>query len=134
MKSVIKFNLLLLGILVSASAAANNLSADFLKNEIAIAHSEYLQGSPESGRYALKALARILESDNASALNAEVGSNNLSFTYLRLGLLYEKSGNYVEAEASFAKALSLYVGEQADLSQLKLAVLALDKAVLQKRG
>lgn len=134
MKNVIKFNLFLLGILVSASAAANNLSADFLKNEIAIAYSEYLQGSPESGRYALKALARILESDNASALNTEVGSNNLSFTYLRLGLLYEKSGNYVEAEASFAKALSLYVGEQADLSQLKLAVLALDNAVLQKRG
>ncbi len=74
--------------------------------------------------YALKALSRLLESDQSLVL--ETGPNNLSFTYIRMGLLHEKSGNKTEASIFFAKAIDSYTGDNFQLSQLKEAVAKLD--------
>ena len=49
-------------------------------------------------------------------------------TYLRIGLLHEKSGNTVEADIYFNKALSLYQGESTNIAHLKDAVERLDKS------
>jgi len=111
----------------SCFSYANQISADFLMNEIEIAHSEYLNGSIDSGLYALESLSRLLESDNSARLSSGAGPNNLAFTYLRIGLLHEKSGNKREADAYFNKALSSYQGEKTDITQLKETVVELDK-------
>ena len=111
----------------SCFSYANQISADFLINEINIAHSEYLNGSIDSGLYALESLARLLGSDKSATLLSETGSNNLAFTYLRIGLLHEKSGNKQKADTYFNKALSSYQGEKTDITQLKEAVVELDK-------
>ena len=89
MNKMIKLGLITLGSIVSTVSIANAVSSDFLKKEIELAYTQYLIGSPESGLYALQALARILESDSSSS---KLGPNNLSFTYLRIGLLHEQAG------------------------------------------
>jgi tetratricopeptide (TPR) repeat protein len=122
-----KVGLLSLGMLISGASFANEISPDFLKTELALAYSQYLDGSQDTGLYALNALARILESDKSAALQAEVGVNNLAFTYLRLGLLYEKAGNQLQADTYFNKALNSYQGEEIEIAELKIAVLKLDK-------
>lgn len=127
MKNFIKIALLPISIFGSYFSYANQVSVDFLINEIKIAHSEYLNGSIDSGLYALESLARLLESDKSATLMLETGPNNLAFTYLRIGLLHEKSGNKQEAITYFNRALISYQGEKTDITQLKKAVLELDK-------
>jgi len=127
MKNFIKIALLPISMFGSYFSYANQVSVDFLRNEIKIAHSEYLNGSIDSGLYALESLARLLESDKSATLMLETGPNNLAFTYLRIGLLHEKSGNKQEANTYFNRALISYQGEKTDITQLKKAVLELDK-------
>jgi hypothetical protein len=112
--------------LISSTVLANAVSADFLKNEIEAAHTQYTSGSNESGLYALETLARLLESDKSSSLQLEVGINNLSFTYIRIGLLYEGSGNESKANSYFTRAVSIYKGEKIEVAQLKNTVKHLD--------
>ena len=126
MNNFIKLSLFTLGTFTSSVSIANKISPDFLKKEIELAHTQYLNGSPESGLYALQALVRILESDNSSSLQSELGPNNLSFTYLRIGLLHEKAGNQSKAEAYFNKALSSYNGKNIEIAHLKAFVSKLD--------
>lgn len=127
MNNLIKSSLLILGTLTSSVSIANQLSADFLKKEIELAHAQYLHGSPESGLYALKALARLLESDSSSALETEIGPDNLSFTYLRIAMLHEKAGNQAKAETYFNKVTSTYDGRSVDIAELKAFVMKLDE-------
>ncbi len=124
MNKMIKLSLFTLGSLVSTVSIANEVSSDFLKKEIALAHTQYLKGSPESGLYALQALARILESDDSSS---KLGPNNLSFTYLRIGLLHEQAGSDSKAKAYFNKAQSSYIGKNIEIAQLKELVSKLDE-------
>jgi hypothetical protein len=124
MNKMIKLGLFTLGSLVSTVSIANEISYDFLKREIELAHTQYLKGSPESGLYALQALARILESDNSSS---KLGPNNLSFTYLRIGLLHEQAGSVSKAKAYFNKAQSSYSGQKNELAHLKEVVSKLDE-------
>ena len=126
MKNIIKYSLVTLFALISNMVLANEVSPDFLKKEIEIAHTQYITGSGESGLYALETLARLLESDNSNSLQSEIGPNNLSFTYLRIALLHEKSGNKSKANSYFTKALSSYKGEKIEVSQLKNVVEELD--------
>jgi hypothetical protein len=119
MKNVIKISLFAMSMLVSSISVANQISPDFLKEEIKFAHSQYLKGSPESGLYALQALARVLESDQSSSLKSKVGPNNLSFTYLRIGLIYKKLGSESEASEYFNKATITYKGEKVEIAQLR---------------
>ncbi len=121
---MIKLSLFTLGSLVSTVSFANEISSDFLKKEIELALTQYLKGSPESGLYALQALARILESDRSSS---KLGPNNLSFTYLRIGLLHEQTGSQSKAKAYFNKALSSYKGKNIEIAHLKEAVSKLDE-------
>lgn len=124
MNRLIKLGLITLGSLVSTVSIANEISSDFLKKEIELAHTQYLKGSTESGLYALQALARILESDSTSS---KLGPNNLSFTYLRIGLLHEQAGNDSKAKAYFNKAQSSYSGNKIEIAQLKEMVSKLDE-------
>ena len=127
MKNIINLTVVTLGLVYSNTSLANEISLSFLKKEIEIAHTQYLKGSAESGLYALEALARILESDNSASSQSEVGANNLSFTYLRIGLLHEKLGNQPKASKYFNKALSSYRGEEIEIARLKEVVVHLDK-------
>ena len=127
MKNIIKLSLFTLASLSSSHTIANEISPDFLKKEIEFAHAQYLQGTPDSGLYALEALARILESDNSSALLSKVGPDNLSFTYLRIGLLHERLGDLSKASSHFDKAINLYKDKNVEISQLKEVVARLDE-------
>tara|TARA_R110002167_G_scaffold11831_6_gene51137 strand:+ start:632 stop:1015 length:384 start_codon:yes stop_codon:yes gene_type:complete len=124
MNKMIKLGLITLGSIVSTVSIANAVSSDFLKKEIELAHNQYLKGSPESGLYALQALAKILESDSSSS---KLGPNNLLFTYLRIGLLHEQAGSDPKAEAYFNKAQSSYIGKKIEIAQLKELVSKLDE-------
>lgn len=127
MKNIIKLSLFTLVSLTLNLTIANEITPDFLKKEIELAHTQYLKGTPDSGLYALEALARILESDNSSTLQSEVGPNNLSFTYLRIGLLHESLGDLSKASSYFDKAINLYKGKNVEISQLKEVVTRLDE-------
>ena len=54
MKNVIKISLFTMSMMVSSMSVANQISPDFLREEIEFAHSQYLTGTPESGIYALQ--------------------------------------------------------------------------------
>ena len=108
---------------------ANEMTAEFLKNELEIAHSQYIKGSSDSALYALNALARILELDSAKTLQTELGPNNLAFTYLRIGLIHEQAGEQQQANSYFAKAMNVHQGEKSQLAELKAYVTKLDKSV-----
>lgn len=123
----IKFSLTALVALASGFSVAQDVSTDFLKKEIEFAQYQYLNGSSESGFYALEALARLLESNKSSATQSDLGPNNLSFTYLRIGLLYEKAGDQSNAKAYFNKALHAYKGRKAEIVELKQLVSQLDQ-------
>jgi len=124
MMKTIKISLFAFGVLVSNQSLSNNLSLDFVKHEIKLAHNQYLKGSADSGLYALEALSRILESTDTSEA---LGPNSLSFTYLRVGLLHEKLGDEANASKAFNKALKHYKGSKASIAQLKEYVIRLDK-------
>ncbi|NIZ07133.1 hypothetical protein [Pseudoalteromonas sp. HF66] len=125
------FKVLTLAALVSLAVPtnANEMTAEFLKNELEIAHSQYIKGSSDSALYALNALARILELDSAKTLQTELGPNNLAFTYLRIGLIYEQAGEQQLAHSYFAKAMNAHQGEKSQLAELKAYVTKLDKSV-----
>ena len=127
MKSSIKLSILALASLTTAVSVANQMSSEFVQKEIELAHHQYLTGSAEGGLYALEALARVLESDDSQA---ELGPNNLSFTYLRIGLLHEQAGNTPTASEYFAKAQQHYQGDEVELAQLKSYVAKLDEMVV----
>ncbi|WP_448550539.1 hypothetical protein [Thalassotalea fusca] len=124
MIKTIKISLFTLVALVSNNGLANDFSPDFIKNEIQMAHTQYLKGSSESGLYALHALTRILESTESSD---KLDPNNLSFTYLRIGLLHEKMGRASKANEFFNKAMKNYIGSNANIAQLKEVALLLDE-------
>ncbi|MCG9707842.1 MULTISPECIES: hypothetical protein [unclassified Pseudoalteromonas] len=125
------FKVLTLAALVSLAVPtnANEMTAEFLKNELEIAHSQYIKGSSDSALYALNALARILELDSAKTLQTELGPNNLAFTYLRIGLIHEQAGEQQQANSYFAKAMNVHQGEKSQLAELKAYVTKLDKSV-----
>lgn len=125
------FKVLTLAALVSLAVptSANEMTAEFLKNELEIAHSQYIKGSSDSALYALNALARILELDSAKTLQTELGPNNLAFTYLRIGLIHEQAGEQQQANSYFAKAMNVHQGEKSQLAELKAYVTKLDKLV-----
>ncbi len=127
MKQLLKMTVLAVAAFASGICQANQISADFVKNEIQIAHTQYLKGSLDSGLYALEALARILESDSSATLQSSIGPHQLAFTYLRIGLLHEKSGNQQQAETFFNKALSAYQDKTVTITQLKAAVNQMDQ-------
>lgn len=125
------FKVLTLAALVSLAVPtnANEMTAEFLKNELEIAHSQYIKGSSDSALYALNALARILELDSDKTLQTELGPNNLAFTYLRIGLIHEQAGEQQLANIYFAKAMNAHQGEKSQLAELKAYVTKLDKSV-----
>ena len=125
------FKVLTLAALVSLAVPtnANEMTAEFLKNELEIAHSQYIKGSSDSALYALNTLARILELDSAKTLQTELGPNNLAFTYLRIGLIHEQAGEQQQANSYFAKAMNAHQGEKSQLAELKAYVTKLDKSV-----
>ena len=125
------FKVLTLAALVSLAVPtnANEMTAEFLKNELEIAHSQYIKGSSDSALYALNTLARILELDSAKTLQTELGPNNLAFTYLRIGLIHEQAGEQQQANSYFAKAMNVHQGEKSQLAELKAYVTKLDKLV-----
>ena len=116
-------------VLVAVPTNANEMTAEFLKNELEIAHSQYIKGSSDSALYALNALARILELDSTKKLQTELGPNNLAFTYLRIGLIHEQAGEQQLANSYFAKAMNAHQGEKSQLAELKAYVTKLDKSV-----
>ncbi|MDI4668664.1 hypothetical protein MKZ42_11020 [Pseudoalteromonas shioyasakiensis] len=124
------FKVLTLAALVSLAVPtnANEITAEFLKKELKLAHSQYIKGSSDSALYALNALSRILELDSAKTLQTEVGPNNLAFTYLRIGLIYEHAGDQQQANSYFAKAMNAHQGEKLQLAELKAYITKLDKS------
>ena len=124
------FKVLTLAALVSLAVPtnANEITAEFLKKELELAHSQYIKGSSDSALYALNALARILELDSAKTLQTEIGPNNLAFTYLRIGLIHEHAGDQQQANSYFAKAMNAHQGEKLKLAELKAYITKLDKS------
>jgi tetratricopeptide (TPR) repeat protein len=133
MKNTFKATLIAVLALTSSVSIASQISPDFLKTEINIAHSQYLSGSTESGLYALEALSRLLEATKSGAQDVELGPNNLAYTYVRLGLLHEKAGNQTKATMYFNKATEAYQGADATIEQLKTAAVMLDSKLVSKQ-
>jgi hypothetical protein len=92
MKNLIKSSLVMLVVITSHSGAANSIPPNFLINKVETAHKEYLHGSSDVAIYALESVVRLQELDRSSELLQEIGPSSLSFSYIRLGFLYEKSG------------------------------------------
>ncbi|RVU37705.1 hypothetical protein EOE67_09550 [Rheinheimera riviphila] len=126
MKNIVQTGLLVLMSVTINSAAAAEISADFIKAEIEVAYSQYKTGTPETGIYALETLGRLLKSADSAALQAEIGPNNLPLTYIRIGLLHEKAGDTTKATAFFNQAAELLKDEKVDIAQLKQKVFQLD--------
>lgn len=104
-------NKLLLALVLFAMAmvsSANQLTPEFVFKEGEYSHSQYLNGSPETAKYALEAFARLLQSDQSKALLDEIGPNALAMTYARLGVLHEKLGNNTTASDYKAKAVGIF--------------------------
>lgn len=126
MNNLKRHALFMLAITLSFASHSNEMSPSFLKKEIDLAHHQYLTGSLDSGKYALEALARLIEADDTGLVQENLGPNNLSFTYLRLGLLHEQSGNQLEANTYFDKALSHFTGKSITVAELKNLVNTID--------
>ncbi|MDP4985190.1 hypothetical protein [Pseudoalteromonas tunicata] len=126
MKKTILLSLVFVLSLSANLAQANEITSDFLKQEIELAYNHYLNAEPQSGLFALETLARLIESDSTAILLSEVGPNTLCFTYVRIGLLHEKLGNQEQAAIAFSQAIKSNSGN-AELSVLKASVLKLDE-------
>jgi len=131
MKTLIKSSLVVLAVVTSSISIANTISSDFLINEFETAHKEYLHGSPEVAIYAMESIVRLQESDQSRELLLKTGPSSLSFSYIRLGFLYEKSGSMQKAEKAFSKAVATYISpynksETIALKKLKTVVKLLD--------
>ncbi|MBU1436438.1 MAG: hypothetical protein KKF79_03645 [Gammaproteobacteria bacterium] len=133
MKNMFKATLITVLALTSSVSIASQISPDFLKTELDIAHRQYLSGSTESGLYALEALSRLLEATKSGAQDVELGPNNLAYTYVRLGLLHEKAGNQTKATMYFNKATEAYQGPDATIEQLKTAAVMMDSKLVSKQ-
>ena len=134
MKMIIKFTLVAITVIYSGFSLANNISADFLLNELDISYKKYVNSSPEMAIYAMESVIRLQESDRSSELLHKTGPNSLALSYLRLGLLYEKSGLNREADNVFDKAMTSYQSqftttEKVSLIDLKKFVIGLDATI-----
>jgi len=134
MKMIIKFTLVAITVISSGFSLANNISADFLLNELDISYKKYVNSSPEMAIYAMESVIRLQESDRSSELLHKTGPNSLALSYLRLGLLYEKSGLNIEADNVFDKAMTSYQSqftntEKVSLIDLKKFVIGLDATI-----
>jgi hypothetical protein len=108
MKTLMKSSLVALAVITSNFSLANDISSDFLQTEIEIAHKEYLHGSHEVAIFAMESIIRLQISDQSNDLLQKIGPPSLSFSYIRLGFLYEKSGLKKEADKVFSHAISSY--------------------------
>ncbi|MFT6735876.1 MAG: hypothetical protein ACJAS9_004090 [Polaribacter sp.] len=131
MKNIFKSILVALAVITSNISFANDISANFLNNEAEIAHKVYLHESTEVAIYAMESIVRLQESDQSDKLLQKTGPSSLSFSYIRLGFLYEKSGLMQKADIAFSKAVATYKSpynknESVALSKLKTAVQELD--------
>ncbi|MBA6304674.1 hypothetical protein [Colwellia sp. MB02u-14] len=131
MRTLIKSSLVAFAVITSNISLANSVSPDFLINEIDTVYKQYLHGSPEVATYALESFVRLLESDQSTELLQKTGPSNLSFSYIRLGFLYEKSGLKQKAAKVFSKGVASYKspynkGVAVTLSELKSVVNQLD--------
>lgn len=134
MKMIIKFTLVAITVISSGFSLANNISADFLLNELDISYKKYVNSSPEMAIYAMESVIRLQESDRSSELLHKTGPNSLALSYLRLGLLYEKSGLNRAADNVFDKAMTSYQSqftntEKVSLIDLKKFVIGLDATI-----
>ncbi len=134
MKMIIKFTLVAITVIYSGFSLANNISADFLLNELDISYKKYVNSSPEMAIYAMESVIRLQESDRSSELLHKTGPNSLALSYLRLGLLYEKSGLNRAADNVFDKAMTSYQSqftntEKVSLIDLKKFVIGLDATI-----
>ena len=128
----IKSSLVALAVITSNFSLANNISHDFLIKEVDLAYKEYLHGSLDVATYAMESFIRLQESDQSSELLLKTGPSGLSFSYIRLGFLYEKSGLMQEAKNAFSKAVAAYKSpynkkEAISLDELKYVVKQLDE-------
>jgi len=131
MKTLIKSSLVALAVITSNISFANSISPEFLINEVETAHKVYLHGSTEVAIYAMESIVRLQESDQSNELLRKTGPSSLSFSYIRLGFLYEKSGLIQKANKAFSKAVATYKSpynksESVALNELKSAVQRLD--------
>jgi hypothetical protein len=131
MNQIVKSSLVAFAVITSNISVANIITPDFLINEIKITHEKYLSASPDVATYAMESIVRLLESDQSKALLQKTGPANLSFAYIRLGFLYEKSGLIEKANMAFSKAVPSYKlafkeKENVTLEKLKVVVNMLD--------
>jgi len=110
MKKTILLSLVFVLSLSANLAQANEITSDFLKQEIELAYNHYLNAEPQSGLFALETLARLIESDSTGVLLS----------------LHEKLGNQEQAAIAFSQAIKSNSGN-AELSVLKASVLKLDE-------
>lgn len=134
MKMIIKLTLVAITVISSGFSLANNISADFLLNELDISYKKYVNSSPEMAIYAMESVIRLQASDRSGELLHKTGPNSLALSYLRLGLLYEKSGLNKEADNVFDKAMTSYQSqftttEKVSLIDLKKFVIGLDATI-----
>lgn len=126
MKNSLKYALLVVFTFIANPSFADEISVEVIKNQLASAHNQYLSGHTQRGVDALDHLAFVLESHQSASLETQIGPNNLAYTYVRLGLLHEKSGDSSKASGYFSKAIQSYKGDKAELEQLKAVVRRLD--------
>ena len=134
MNMFIKSTLIVLTAMTSNFSLANNISSDFLLNEIDISYKKYVNSSPEVGIYAMESVIRLQESDRSSELLHKTGPTSLALSYLRLGLLYEKLNFTKKADNVFYKAVTSYKSQVTDsenvsLIELKKFVVGLDASI-----
>jgi hypothetical protein len=82
----------------------------------------------------MESLIRLLESDQSDGLLLKTSPSSISFSYIRLGFLYEKSGLNKKANIAFSKAVASYKSpynksEVIPLKELKSAVKHLDALI-----
>ncbi len=127
MKNLAKSVLMMLFCVIAKQSVATEVSVDLIKKQLEAAHSQYLSGDQQKSVNALEQLAKLLQYHQSPALDSQIGPNNLAYTYLRLGVLYEKSGDTSKATSYFSKALLSYKGDKVELEQLKTQVQSLDR-------
>jgi hypothetical protein len=134
MNTLVKSSFFTLAVITSNISVANNISTDFINNEVKITHNEYLHGSPEVAIYAMESLVRLLQTVQSNSLLLKINPSSLSLSYIRLGFLYEKSGLKQKADIAFSKAVASYKSsdnesENIPLKDLKSFVRYLDARI-----